>query len=445
LEVGKPKGLDAEKLGLRPEESKLIQDDRVGRNGQRTRSSLAVLLVALGEGARQYVQDEFAGLGSNVLIITPGKSETTGMMPPMAESVHKLTFGDSEAIRQRARGVKDNTPIVFGSSFVKYRQRRRDTTVIGTTSSFPEVRNIYVDIGSFISDDDVRTNRRIVVIGRTVKKELFGSTNPLGKLVNVGGTKCRVVGIMEEKGMSLGFDIDDLVFIPVTTAQELFNTDALLEILNATREDDFGRDIIPRVIDTHRVYAYPYGKFNKIQDYVTVTLESGERHSELVDRTRDSGYWRDVGTLDQYWNANMDLTGVTPYFNLYGRLWPIHTNHVSAPPAKFVFATERKEAFRVGKALDSIVSHGCIISGIVRNSVLSYNVIIRSWSAVDESVILDDVVVERHCKIKKAIIDKYNVIPPATEIGYNPEEDRKRFTVTPRGIVVVPKGHFNHR
>ena len=192
-----------------------------------------VLLVALGEGARQYVQDEFAGLGSNLLIITPGKSETTGMMPPMAESVHKLTFADSEAIRQRARGVKDTTPIVFSSSFVKFRQRRRDTTIIGTTRSFPEVRNIYVDIGSFISDDDVRTNRRIVVIGRTIKKELFGSTNPLGKLVNVGGTKCRVVGIMEEKGMRLGFDIADLVFIPVTTAQELFNTDALLEILVA--------------------------------------------------------------------------------------------------------------------------------------------------------------------------------------------------------------------
>ena len=196
-----------------------------------------VLLVALGEGARQYVRDEFSGLGSNILIVTPGKSETTGMMPPMAESVHKLKFGDAEAIKKRARGVKNITPIVFGSSFVKYRQRRRNTTIIGTTSSFPEIRNIYAEIGSFITDDDVRTNRRVVVIGRTVKRELFGSTNPLGKLVNVGGTKCRVVGIMEEKGVSLGFDIDDLVFIPVTTAQQLFNTDALFEILVAVENN----------------------------------------------------------------------------------------------------------------------------------------------------------------------------------------------------------------
>jgi glucose-1-phosphate adenylyltransferase len=162
----------------------------------------------------------------------------------------------------------------------------------------------------------------------------------------------------------------------------------------------------------------------------------------LVDRTRDSGYWRDVGTLDQYWNANMDLTGVEPYFNLYGSRWPIHTTQIAAPPAKFVFATERENGFRVGKALDSIVSHGCIISGLVRNSVLSYKVTVRSWSTVDESVILDNVVVGRHCRIKKAIIDKNNVIPPNTEIGYSPEEDRKRFEVTPRGIVVVPKGYY---
>jgi len=197
-----------------------------------------VLLVALGEGARKYVRDEFAGLGSNILIVTPGKSETTGMMPPMAESIHKLTFADSEAIKKRARGVKDTTPIVFGASFVKYRQRRRDTTVIGTTASFPEVRNIHVDIGSFITDDDVRASRRVVAIGRTVKTELFGSSNPLGELMSVGGTKFRVIGIMEKKGMSLGFNIDDLVFIPVKNAQELFNTDALLEILVAAENEN---------------------------------------------------------------------------------------------------------------------------------------------------------------------------------------------------------------
>ena len=152
-----------------------------------------------------------------------------------------------------------------------------------------------------------------------------------------------------------------------------------------------------------------------------------------------------MGTLDAYWNANMDLTGVDPYFNLYGVKWPIHTNQVLAPPAKFIFSVERPEGFRVGKALDSLVAPGCIVSGIVRNSVLSYSVVVRSWAVVDESVILDDVVVGRHCKIKKAIIDKHNSIPPYTEIGYNPIEDREIFPVTPRGIVVVPKGYFKGR
>ena len=222
----------------------------------------------------------------------------------------------------------------------------------------------------------------------------------------------------------------------------LFRTDTLLEILKSGNQDDFGRDIIPRLMESHRIFAYPYRQENKIEDFIYVTTPDGERRLQLESHTRDSGYWRDVGSLDAYWNANMDLTGVDPYFNLYGRKWPIHTYQVAAPPAKFVFANERSDGFRVGKALDSLVAPGCIISGVVRNSVLSYSVVVRSWATVDESVIMDGVVVGRHCKIKKAIVDKDNIIPPHTEIGYNPIEDRKRFTVTPRGIVTVPKRHF---
>jgi len=139
----------------------------------------------------------------------------------------------------------------------------------------------------------------------------------------------------------------------------------------------------------------------------------------------------------------MDLTGVDPYFNLYSRLWPIYTYHKPSPPAKFVVANEHPEDHRVGNALDAIVSPGCIISGIVRNGVLSTDVTIRSWATVDESVILDGVTVGRYCKVKKAIIDKYNVIPDNTEIGYHPKEDRERFTVASRGIVFIPKGYFN--
>ena len=222
----------------------------------------------------------------------------------------------------------------------------------------------------------------------------------------------------------------------------LFRKDVLVDILESSKEYDFGRDIIPKMLESNRVYAYPYRQKNLIEDYVYVTLENGERQLKLEPGTRDSAYWRDVGTLDSYWNANMDLTGIDPYFNLYGKKWPIHTYQVVAPPAKFIFADEHQESLRVGKALDSLVAPGCIVSGIVRNCVLSFNVTVRSWATVDESVILDGVEIGRHCKIKKAIIDKDNIIPPQTEIGYNPQKDGERFTITERGIVVVSKGYF---
>jgi glucose-1-phosphate adenylyltransferase len=222
----------------------------------------------------------------------------------------------------------------------------------------------------------------------------------------------------------------------------LFRTDILLDALRAVSKDDFGKGIIPYLIPKSRVYAYPFRQRNRIEDYVYNTQENGERRLRLESRTRDSSYWRDVGTLDAYWNANMDLTGLDPSFNLYGRNWPIHTYQLPAPPAKFVFSNERPNGFRVGKALDSLVAPGSIVSGIVRNSVISYYVVVQSWATVEESVIMDDVVVGSHCKIKKAIIDKHNTIPAHTEIGYNPNEDKKQFTLTPRGIVVVPKNFF---
>ncbi|MCE5333619.1 MAG: glucose-1-phosphate adenylyltransferase [Desulfobacteraceae bacterium] len=223
----------------------------------------------------------------------------------------------------------------------------------------------------------------------------------------------------------------------------LFRTDLLLDLLHKTEDDDFGRDIIPKIIDTHKIFAYPYRRLNRISDYVHQVDPDGARRSMVVEKTRDSQYWRDVGTLDAYWNANMDLTGIDPFFNLYGTLWPIRTLQRQYPPAKFVFNQPDHKDARTGTAVDSIVSHGCIISGgTVRSSVVSYNVTVRSWAEVDESVIMDNVEVGRHCRIKKAIIDKHNIIPPDTEIGINPLADRERFPVTPRGIVVVPKGYF---
>ena len=224
----------------------------------------------------------------------------------------------------------------------------------------------------------------------------------------------------------------------------LFRTDLLLDLLHRTDYDDFGKDIIPSVIEKLRIHAYPYRRMNRISDYIRQVDPDGVRRLHLVEATRDSQYWRDVGTLDSYWNANMDLTGVDPFFNLYGSLWPVRTRLRQYPPAKFVFNDPGLIEPRTGTAVDSLVSPGCIISGgTVRSSVLSWDVTIRSWAQVDESVIMDRVEVGRHCKIKKAIIDKENVIPAYTEIGINPQADRERFTVTPRGIVVVPKRYFS--
>jgi len=134
---------------------------------------------------------------------------------------------------------------------------------------------------------------------------------------------------------------------------------------------------------------------------------------------------------------------VDPYFNMYGRHWPIRTYQRQYPPVKTVFAQESGDHLRAGRALDSLVAHGSIISGgLVLNSILSYNVFIQSWARVEESVIMENVVVGRHARIKKAIIAEGARIPMHTKIGYNPVEDRKRFTVTPRGITVVTREDF---
>lgn len=252
----------------------------------------------------------------------------------------------------------------------------------------------------------------------------------------------RIVGFQEKPKQNPKTIPGDPQHVLASMGIYLFRTEILLRILEASERDDFGHGIIPRLLGACHMYAYPYRRKNIIEDYVYVTSPDGERERRLEPRTRDSAYWRDVGTLDAYWNANMDLTGVDPYFNLYGRRWSIHTDQAVLPPAKFIFSNEQAANLRVGKALDSLVSPGCLVSGIVRSSVLSNNVVVRSWAKVAESVIMDNVVVGRHCRVKKAIVDKDNHIPPHTDIGYDPTQDRERFPVTERGIVVVPRGYF---
>ena len=197
----------------------------------------------------------------------------------------------------------------------------------------------------------------------------------------------------------------------------VFNKDFLFEQLikdadMTNSSHDFGKDIIPAVIKKYRAYAYDF------RDPLTEA----------------QGYWRDVGTVDAFWEANLELIGITPELNLYDDEWPIWTYQEQLPPAKFVFDDEDRR----GMAVDSMVSGGCIISGAqVRHSLLFSNVKINSFSTLEDAVILPEVEIGRHCHIKRAVIDRGCQIPEGMVIGVDPKEDAKRFHVTPGGITLV--------
>lgn len=220
----------------------------------------------------------------------------------------------------------------------------------------------------------------------------------------------------------------------------LFRREFLVDLLGQVEGEDFGKHIIPKAIRSARVFAYPFSR-NRIRDYRWVPNAEGLLQKVLVDNICDAQYWKDVGDLDSYWQANMDLTGVTPNFSLYGELWPLRTYQRQYPPVKTVFNLPSEN--RVGTILDSIVSPGCIISGgTVLRSVLSYDVRVNSWAHVEESVVFSHVEIGRECKIRRAIIDKHNRIPAGTHIGMDAVEDAKRFPITPGGITIVPKRFF---
>ncbi len=201
----------------------------------------------------------------------------------------------------------------------------------------------------------------------------------------------------------------------------IFNTDVLIPVLLKDAEDpdsrhDFGHNILPKMVDDYKLYAFNFIDENK----------------------KEAQYWRDVGTLDAYYEANMDLVSVSPVFNLYDRDWPMRTHQRQYPPAKFVF----NEAGRTGTALDSVISAGCIVSGsAVRNSVFSPDVRVNSYAEVDSSIVFSHVNIGRHCRIRKAIIDRDVHIPEGTVIGYDHEADRQRYFVTDSGITVVTRDY----
>ena len=206
----------------------------------------------------------------------------------------------------------------------------------------------------------------------------------------------------------------------------IFKTQSLLDALERdasleTSMHDFGRDIIPTMVaQGNKCCVYDFQK------------------NQVPGEEEGYAYWRDIGTIDAYWSAQMDLVATQPAFNLYNGRWPIRTGYSHDPPAKFVFRDEANA--RVGTATESLVSLGCIISGgRIHRSVLSARVRVNSFSHIEESVLFENVVIGRHARIRRAIIDKDVEIPSGTQIGFNLEEDKKRWFVSEGGIVVIPK------
>src|ERR1700730_9893769 len=201
----------------------------------------------------------------------------------------------------------------------------------------------------------------------------------------------------------------------------LFNTDVLLPELIKDAEDpdskhDFGHNILPKLLGRYKVCAYNFVDENK----------------------QNALYWRDVGTLEAYFDANMDVASVSPIFNLYDKAWPMRTRKRQYPPAKFVFG----EPGRTGMAINSVISAGCIVSGaVVRNSVLSQDVRVNSYAEVESSIIFTHVDIGRHCRIRRAIIDRDVHLPEGTVIGYDREEDRRNYLVTQSGLTVVTRDY----
>jgi glucose-1-phosphate adenylyltransferase len=231
----------------------------------------------------------------------------------------------------------------------------------------------------------------------------------------------RVVGFLEKPEKTELRSPYNPVKVSASMGIYLFNTDVLIPALLKDAEDpnsshDFGKDILPKMVDDYRVYSFDFVDENK----------------------KEALYWRDVGTLEAYYEANMDIVSVSPVFNLYDSDWPIRTHQRQYPPAKFVFA----ESGRTGQAHDSIVSSGCIVSGSsLRSCVLSPDVRVNSYSDVDSSILFSHVNVGRHCRIRRAILDRDVHVPEGTTIGYDPEADRQRYFVTESGITVVTRDY----
>jgi len=314
-----------------------------------------------------------------------------------------------------------------------------------------------------------RPDRVLLLSGDHVYKmdysEMIEAHVRTGALVTVGAAECPKaaatrMGVMAVDEESRVVEFQEKVADPrpipgrpdvclANMGVYVFETSALVRALSedAKRDTahDFGRNILPDLVPTEKVFAHPFRDPCQPESHYwrdVGTLDSYyEASMDLVKPTPQFDLYdsRDVGTLDSYYEASMDLVKPTPQFDLYDSRWPIRSFMEPRPPAKLIFADE--EGGRLGQALDSLLCNGSIVSGgQVERCILSPDVRIRSYSRVEDSILLDQVEVGRHAKIRRTIIDKYVTIPPEFEIGYDLEADAKRFTVTESGLVVIPRG-----
>ena len=227
-----------------------------------------VLLTSLGEGARAYVTGEFSSLGSNLLIVLPGKTETTGMAPLVSAAPHDITLADVDAISRRVREVRRVAPLSFGGARAAVGSRRRDISVAGTTAEFQGVRNVRIGIGRYLPASELERGAPVCVIGVKLQTELFGGENPLGEVIRLGDERFRVIGVMVARGVSIGMDLDEMVHIPVSRGLKLFNKTGLFRLLIEVRSHDEIATARQGVIDVLRA------RHEGQEDFTVLTQDS---------------------------------------------------------------------------------------------------------------------------------------------------------------------------
>jgi glucose-1-phosphate adenylyltransferase len=321
------------------------------------------------------------------------------MVPAQMNHGPRWFAGSADAIFQNLNLIGDDRPdyiCVFGADHI-YRMDPR------------QMVEAHIDSGAGVTVAGIRAPR--------TEASAFGVIDP--------GIGTKIEAFLEKPEDPPGLpDSPDEVF--ASMGNYVFTAKTLVDIVTEDAKDeesrhDIGGDIIPALVKAGEAHVYDF-------------------NSNIVPGAtdRDRAYWRDVGTLDSYYDSHRDLVSVYPVFNLYNRKWPIYTSVPQLPPAKFVL----EDGGRTGRAFNSLVSTGCIISGsTVRNSVLSPGVIVDSHALVEDSVLMHDVVVGEGAIVRRSIIDKHVVIPPGARIGCDPEADRRRFTLSPNGITVLGKGH----